>query len=640
MATSRLKTIEYAFQSRNGAALAAATRYDFGAITLYIPETGNRSFFSVRVQVFCRDAVTSATTLTSPLVGIKLGGVAFSDTTLGNPPANTGESGSYFFERDVTAYFNSNFGAGGSQTCQVGVSFAAVTTANIGAKLIITYYSDEQQTRVKTVHIPLDSGTGALTASLAEIGTNQVPRLDTFLPESSKTIRRVWFELWYNESTVGTANDASLGMQVNSETEHLTGIHESGLASSCMGVYFWEQTAATWVTSGAVAAFKLRSSTITTASTFNHVGIVLCVTYEYDHTNSSTILNSLVIGMAPIAIPGATSVNDTAEAVAMDIMIGEPATITLVQSGALIWYSQSTNVNPVVLLGEGSGRTYTDAALLYCGASFLSQRIDSGGAGGAGFTIARGRNRVYWQVYIGSAGITPAGFMGLLLLNYTSGKHASGDGVHNHSVSMWQQNSQASGTVSTISAAGLFSPPEAEWFMNDLLMISMNTQGAANSPVSGTTIFSESGQFGFFTTQGCIWFLTESELGVYPVCLPTPNHPYRRWTLDPKLDAYLVDDSLRWRIACSPVATRPLAAWMTYHSITKAISGTVSGSAGGTVTLRAYRDVSGRREEVQNTSRSGNGAYSLTWFDDVESVFVEAREDATHTGRSESGVGT
>jgi len=54
----RTKTIEYAFQSRNGAALAAATRYDFGAITLYIPETTSRTFRSVIVKVFCRDAVT------------------------------------------------------------------------------------------------------------------------------------------------------------------------------------------------------------------------------------------------------------------------------------------------------------------------------------------------------------------------------------------------------------------------------------------------------------------------------------------------------------------------------------------------------------------------------------------------------
>jgi len=72
--------------------------------------------------------------------------------------------------------------------------------------------------------------------------------------------------------------------------------------------------------------------------------------------------------------------------------------------------------------------------------------------------------------------------------------------------------------------------------------------------------------------------------------------------------------------------------YMMYHSITYTVSGTISGSAGGTVTINLYR--TGTNDIVLTTTRAGNGAYSFTWYDDVTQVYSEAYEDATHRGRS------
>jgi len=78
--------------------------------------------------------------------------------------------------------------------------------------------------------------------------------------------------------------------------------------------------------------------------------------------------------------------------------------------------------------------------------------------------------------------------------------------------------------------------------------------------------------------------------------------------------------------------------WITYHAMTFTVSGTVSGSNGGTVTLNLCRASDG--EKLATTSRTGNGAYSFTWYDSAQNLYVEAYEDGTHIGRSDNGTAT
>ena len=76
----------------------------------------------------------------------------------------------------------------------------------------------------------------------------------------------------------------------------------------------------------------------------------------------------------------------------------------------------------------------------------------------------------------------------------------------------------------------------------------------------------------------------------------------------------------------------------TYHTNTFTVGGDVSNSNGGTVTLGLVR--TDKNERVLETSRSGNGAYSFTWYDNTQDVFVEAYEDADYKGRSADSVAT
>lgn len=641
MAT-RIKTVEYAPQSRNAAALASATNYDFPAMTVVLPEA-SKTFRSVRLVVGVRDAVTTATSVTAPTIGCQIDAVAFNTGNVGNPPGNTGESGHYVFERDMTSYFTTNY-TGTSHSVIIRCNFTGPTTVNHTAKLIITYeYEDTTSaTFAKTVRIPLDSGTGALTTSLVQIGTNQIPALDTFLPESGKTYRNIAFEFYYNEQTSGATQDASLGMQVDSGTEHLTAIHESGLGSSCSGWYIWDQgTTPVWATN-AVHALNLRTTQVTNGSIFNHVGVVMLVTYTYTKPNpGDTVINSLVLGLGTHIIPGATTAADASEN-HIDLWIEEPGSITQVQSGALVWYSQSGALNPNIKFGNGSNRTYTDTALLFCGSSFLTQRTDSGGAGGSAWTLARGENRLAWEVFVGTAGNTPSNFGGLLFLNYTSQTAAGGEGTHNKSVLYNVQDSQASGIISTITAAQRIFIPESNWYRSQLYFFSNQVIGTTASTAIGAQFEAESlaGELtgGGWENEASITAINETELGWYPTGAPASLQSpldFQKYAGDDSTKMQLTS-SRRWRITTPQNSTRPFSLWMTYHAITFSVPGTISNSSGGTVTLKLHDATTG--EWLRTTTRTGNGSYTITWYDNVNQVYVTARETDLLVGRSGNAV--
>lgn len=639
----RTKTIEYAFPT-DTTALATATRRDQAAITLYIPETASRTFRSVVVRVGYRDTNTTATSLTNPLIGVKLGAAAFSDATLGNPAGNSGESQHYIFEREVTSYFTTNFGAGASQTFQVGTQHTGPSVVNITIKVIITYEYDDaaQDTRVKTVRIPIESTVGALTATLANVGTTQVPALDTFLPEASKVYRAIWLEAIYNEYTAGTANDAALGVSIGGATEQLTAVHESGLASSCSGwVCFNQGAAPSWSTASA-HNLQARSTTITTASTFNHVAFVLHVTYEYSHTSSTRVMNSLLLGLGTIDLPGATAAADAA-VIENILYIEEPGTITLAQSGALIQYVQTAAVGPNIAFGGQTARAYTDTAQAFCGETFLTHRVDSGAAQGVGITLARGKNTWYWAVHIGTAGVTPGSFDGFLILNYSSDKSAQGDGAHNHSTHWHLQGSQASGTISTITAAQFFNIPESKWWRTSFLLYS-NAFGATASPqywFVGAENLSGEAQRLDFREIGKGWFTHDGENGWYPIMLTAQDEAqgvFQRFDADPEAGRLSLEGSRRWKIVNGQATTRPLMAWLTYHAITFTVTGTISGSSGGTVNVAVYRKSDGLK--LGSTSRTGNGTYTVTIYDNTETVFAEARESGVLVGRTDDGTAT
>jgi hypothetical protein len=572
--------------------------------------------------------------MTAITVGITLGAAGAGNQAFTNsPPGNSGEHQSYVFERDVTSYFATNFGSGASQTCAVTFIGTGPTTVNLCAKLIITYEWDDagQTTRVKTVRIPIESTTGALTATLAAVGTSQIPNLDTFLPEASKTYRHIWFEVEGNGYEVGTANDPTLNFRIDAGgTTHNTGAFFTDLASARSFWYLWNAGTGAFTTN-ATHGLHLAASTVTTAATFNHLGLILCVSYEYNHSTSTRVINSLLLHGESVDFPGSTAAADTSRN-EIEFYVEEPGTITLVQSGVIVYYTAQGAVSPTIQVGSQTARTYTDVALLFCGMTALSQRFDSGAAGGSGLTIARGKNRLFVNMRIGTTGSNSTGFQVRTILNYTSDISTQGDGAHNHSVyfHIAEQYSTAAAVSRFITALQAVNIPETDYYAND---ISTESNVIWSAPAAGLYSVQFELAAGELKEDG--WAIdarsgynAETENGWWRLC-DLLNSSIKRWPQDVSNKAAL-EASRRWRIVAHHAHYTSLGLWVTYHTITFACADSITGFT-GTVTLRLHKSTG---EPVAQTSRSGDGAFSFTWYDNTEQMYVTA-DDGTNVGRSE-----
>ena len=619
-----------------GSQIFLGQHHDFDSITLNIPENTTRTFRSVFAEFTARDACTVAQSPQMVHMGAKLGAAAWTDTRVVDTITNSGEHQSYRFMLDLTSYFQTNFGAATSETCQLRLgTLAAVNETqgswnNLTARLYITYEYDDaaQTTRVKTVRIPLESPTAALSAVLTEIGTNQVPNLDSFLPEASKSYKDIFFEFSANDAS-GAVTDFNLALALDAEAEVQTGSLEQALTSATFFRYIWKRTD---MTTNAAHAFKARS---TVATRFSFPTIVLVVTYEYDHSASTSLMNSIIIpwdlaGVIPGSAAGPKRFERT-------FFIQEPTTITLAQSGILYSFNANTSANPVIAVGDQADRTYTHSlGSLACGQYCLMHRIDSGAATGAGITIARGLNTIVIDVFASTANIH-SNASGLIYLNYTSGKHASGSGVHAHTTFWFGQGYTADTRVHELTA---FAPniPETNWHaVATGFVCSIISQAAADM---GIVVEAEV-KAGEESEDGWMPLYQDSYESAAENAVTTiyvrAREQFKRYTGDPDTDRLEMETTRQYRVYAG------VAPWLsgfymllTYHAITYTFSGNVTGSGGGTVNIDIYR--SDTDEKVGSTSRVGNGSYSFTWYDDTINLFAEAREDATHLGRSDNAL--
>jgi hypothetical protein len=634
-------TIEYSFPAKT-TTLAASTRYDWAAITLDIAETGSRSFRSVMLQVTGRDAQAATATrgsLTAQTLGVKVDAAAFTDVTSTATLADTGEQQGFVAQADVTSHFSTNF-TGSSHSVQVGFQFTQTGTnplilINLCAKLIITYDFDDSTssnpTRTKTVRIPIESAGALQTATLTEIGTDQVPNLSTFCPEASKSFKDIFFEIWTNEGNTGTV-DISLCLALDAEAEAADGLHEMANGIGTAYPYIWKRTD---MSTSATHAFKARS---TTTSYFSCLGAILTVTYTYSETNSSTILNSLLIPFGDEIFghtTGATADQDEMVAV-KDIWIPEPATVALAQSAVLMTGGGSGQLQ--IKAGSQSARAYTPTGNTGPSGNGLAiHRIDSGGEQGAGMTLARGKNTVVLKVrttnntsaYVGS----PA-----LLLNYTSGKSSLGSARHSKTVVLHAISSLASQTLLTASS----SPSVAEttyWLHGFGFQRYFSDPGPtlAQGPIRLEVNSGELGGDGWVSRM--VTTSTSTEIGFF-LSFVDFTDSFNHSSVDP---SGKMEFSATRRIQLPILVTGAVRAvylrhLISYHSLTWTVSGTVSGYTGdgSGITIDIFR--ASDEQRVGSVTTSAGGGYSLTWFDDTASVYAVARQDSTHVGRSDDGV--
>jgi hypothetical protein len=629
MAT-RLKTVEFAHPPL--AALTDNTLTSMTQITVYLPETGTKTFRSVIATVSAVGTATATGNVTTRQLQCRLGAAAYTSNTNSNLHTGSGEDIIVFHSVNLTSHFQTNW-TGTSMTFDSQVLLDGTATGiawtNVCVTLQVTYeYDDTSTTQIKTVRIPLNAPVGAFATTKPGTATATIPNLSTELPEASKVFRSTHIVVQGNTSINAATTDATITMQLDATTAHTTGIFEGVSASDLWYRYVWDCAAV--LNTSASMGFYIWGS----VARFNHSQAYLVVTYEFNASTTTQIFNSLMLPMDMSSPMGGTTSADYQRG-ARDFFIQEPGTITTKQIAFYSFWEQAAAISGLNMrVGTGSFVTYTNTALNVGGSIGAMTRND------AAFTLARGRNNINFDIYRTDTADFGWGLCGFWIINYTSDVPTQGIGAANHTV-MWNLGSSFDGAAASTRTYTATAPiiPEVDHYItavgNQLRYVSNTTSAVAGLSLSFEKTAAE-GNVAWINAYADPVH-TDPETGLRHVYTQVKDY-FERWTGDPQPDRLLLETSRRWRTAYGNGATafEQLDMMITYHSITYTISGNITGSAGGTVEISVDRDSTG--EEVLTTSRVGDGAYSLTWYDNTENLYVSAYENSTHVGRSDRGV--
>jgi len=609
-------------------------------------------FKNAFLEVSSVDNAATAANVTDVTLGLTLGAIAIGTFSNTSVLTNSGEHQSWTFICDFRNYFNQNWTANATTMASTArINLTGLATNNTSAKIVITYeYEDSvaTTTRIKTVKIPIDGNTGNLTTTASNIGAaNQVPNLSTFLPEASKTFRNIFFESYSHMGNTGTGNTTNATCTLTfSGTDAASLAYNMALSTDRSFKRIDEITSI--LATNATSSITARVSNVTSITMPCMCG-VLVVTYEYDHSSSTSIINSLEI---PFGSSESTSGRSglIGNNFVVDFFIQEPTTISLVQSGLLMSTMDGAALSLVMAVGSQADRTYTHAGGGNRVGSFvIGRRIDSGETGStAGITLSRGLNTLIIEAKpsVGTDSVT-----GVVFLNYTSGKHSDGDGAHNHTVKF--TTIDYSNSISTSTLSSTFTPvspfgsslgtvsediPETNYFLTN--------SGLDLYTITGSTV----SQFPFYiTTLGLLqdgtnstalrtlvdinYYNSDAEAGTIYSWYNTTNF-WKQYPTDIRQPRFALgqDNRIYYNQKFVLNIGNFMNTNLTYHTISYTISGTISGSNGGTVNIEAYRTDNG--EKIASTSRTGNGSYSMTWYDNTIPVFVFAYESSTYKGVS------
>ena len=636
----RTKTIEYAFPL-NTAIVATAVARTWTAVTVNIPETTSRTFRSVIVEYNAFDAATAAASVTAVNLSIDVGAAAASAATVTQTIANSGENQSFYFTKDATAYFQTNF-TGTSQVITPAMTVTGIATQNASCKIIITYEFEDsaQTTRIKTVKIPMDGNQTSTTTGFANLGgqTNQIPALDTFLPEASKVYRSIFFEIHTNTGTSAAAS-STLDMSYDGGTTTVSDLTHAATLNSA--VYYHRIDDLTGTLNTSIAGTVSAKVTSLTGKPCPCLSGVLVVTYEYNHSTSTRIINSIQFPIMDEAGYSGGTVIGNASRFKREVSVQEPGTITLLQSGIMATFNSSGATTVSFLVGTQASRNYAFAATARSGSLAFMRRFDAASAGGvAGMTLARGANTltIDWFTTSVAAGTAASNMSGMCYLNYSSDKHTDGDMVHNHTT-FWITRAHSTGNLLPVVQAAALTTPIIQatnyWLTGAGYQIILHP--STGSAALGIAILAEvqpaeAEAAGWRPMYNSI-IETDAEIAPY-IMFARARDDYKRWTSDPDTGRLNIETVRDYRYDCN-VATGAfwqMSKFITYHAITYSISGTISNSTGGTVTITAYRVSDGL--DLGTTTRVGNGTYTLVWHDNTSPVVVEAYEDTTHKGLS------
>lgn len=602
---------------------------DFTQITLSLPEN-NKVFRSVLCELSWDDGNTSASNSTQRRLDLKLGAGTMTEigdslTTL----AQTGESMFHVFTFDATAFFNANW-SGSSMTLDAQTTIsdsAGGNPKNVSLILYIQYEHDETSaTQTKSILWSFDSLASSLPTSKISFGT--IPDIEATFLEDGLVIDEVSFILEGVTGQAAATTDVTLSLEIDSLGVINSQIFEGNLRTG---------RAVRWIANN--PSFTTNESHTLNVWTdvgtrFPYLAVKMLVTYRYTVATTTTVTNFV---MLPIEVEGGVgySTDSFKSSVSRDLWIQEPGTITALNTGAQLFWIRNSNqsFDPSVQINGGGYTTYDIVASGSADSGLHTAIKEFTSVAG----LARGKNTFSLDMYINGPRLS-GNVSGVMYIVYSSGKSSQGINSHNKTaLHIVEAHNEREDSITHSFGPNSISIPETNVFLNAIgyIMIYL-TDGSGNN--AGVSILvqrlaAENGP-GWENAYTDICYDT-FETGWRQVNALT-KYCFKRWTGDPDPDRFDVQTDRITRVAFASAARNftSVVKFVTYHSITSTVADSVSGFT-GTVTISLHRAATG--EKVLETTRTGDGAFSFTWYDNTEQLYVVAT-DGTNVGRSQAAL--
>ncbi len=635
----RVKTLWYATE-KSDASVADASLTALPQITVYA-ENATRTFRSVMVWISYSDMSTvTGATVGEHRVACSVNGAGSTTITETDDISNSGENMSgWLGPFDFTSHFVTNFPAANSATLDLSVYFdittgTGLTTNNIGALIAVTYeFDDTTATQYASAIIPMESLVGAMGTTESEIGTNQVPQLTgsggLLENVANVVVRQEFFVIEGNDEGTSTATNYTLNVRIGTGATHTFQTTVMALSSDCFRAFIHIESPA----AGSAYAWNVWTAS---AARLHHAAHTMYVTYEFTPSGTTEWLNSIVIPFEMTSPMGGATETD-ASRFQRTFFIEEPTTITLKQSAIQLRYLQGAAVMAGLNVRAGSQafRAYTNNIDMVCGGSCLQQRIDSGGAQGAGITLARGANTITFDAYRTDTTDLGWNLSGALILNYKSGVASGGVWSHNHTT--WWNILSWDAALTSLREASAVAPniPETSYWATSVNYHVVHWDAAAaNGLIWQAEVLSGEGAGDGWRDLYADIFVKDSERGCQIIWCRARDD-FRRYPNDTDSNRMALEEARKYRYANAATCAKGVAMVLTHHAITFTISGTVTGYTGdgSAITVEAHR--SDTDEKIDSTTTAAGGTYSITWYDNTIDVYTQAIQDGTHLGRSD-----
>ena len=627
------------------ASLADAVLTALPTITVYT-ENSSRTIRSVQAWLnFEGMSTVTGGTIGEHRLACSVNGAGAATITELDDITNSGENiGGRIGPFDFTSHFVTNYPAADSTTvifsAYIDVSTGTgLTTDNISVLFCITYeYDDTAATQYNTAIIPMESTTGALGTTETEIGTNQIPQLTGAggLLENvgGVTVRQQFVLVEGNHETAAGTTDFTMNTRIDTGTTITHNLSERALGSDIFGTWVHIESPST----SAVHAWKAWGAGV---AAMNHCCHTLYVTYEWTLSGTTEFLNSIQLAYE-IPSPLGGTVAGAASRFELPIRIEEPATITLKQSAVRLSYVQgaAAMAGHNLRCGSQAFRAYTNNASQLCGGQMIQQRIDSGSVQGAGVTIGRGKNNLVIDCYRTDAADLGWNLSGVVYLNYKSGVSSQGIGGHNHTT--WWKVLDWDAALTSLREATAFAPniPETNYWVTGIGFQMIHWDAVATNAINWCAeVLSGEGAEDGWRDLYADMFVKDVERGCQVVYCRARGD-MKRWPNDTDSERLAIETARKYRYTNLGTCAKGVAMILTYHTITFTVSGDVTGSSGGSVDIDCFTEDGDEILHIGTTSRTGNGSYTLTWYDNVYNCYAEARESGTLIGRSDNAVAT